>query len=261
MIYSVYLDSLLAELFLWNLSIFMITNLKFSKAIKNFRLVLGGACMAVWYLAAMLSPFPVLVKSMAGVLGMLIGLAWTFRAGSLSGYINILRAYLGCTLLIGGLLYVLTRFLKSRQRAMTIILMAVPVIMGGLKVLGKNRRSRCKEEGRAVLVLPSGKVKMNCLLDTGNCLVEPISGKAVCVISSTVAQGIWQEDAPCRVIPYQCIGQKKGIMRGYPVPEIRLEMGGPGFVCKDVYVAVSPRELTKEGKRIDLLISPGLLED
>ena len=58
------------------------------------------------------------------------------------------------------------------------------------------------------------------LIDTGNSLKEPISGRPVHIVSSDVANAVTAGNAGYMAIPYRSMGNPCGILNGYRVDEI-----------------------------------------
>ena len=60
------------------------------------------------------------------------------------------------------------------------------------------------------------------------------------------------------------IGRKKGIMPGYLLPVLKLEMDGIRLEFEDVYIAVSDEEVSRtdgaEVESVEIIINPGLFE-
>lgn len=118
---------------------------------------------------------------------------------------------------------------------------------------------------RAELVLGQRRITAAALIDSGNSLTEPISGKPVCVVDQRLYEGLWGEgEAPCRVIPYHSIGKKHGIMRGYLLPKLGVDVDGMRLEFQDVYVAVSGEQISDRaaegGESVEMIINPRLLE-
>ncbi|QIB69897.1 sigma-E processing peptidase SpoIIGA [Aminipila butyrica] len=100
------------------------------------------------------------------------------------------------------------------------------------------------------------------LIDSGNFLREPLSGKAVVVISKGAAAQLKQlEDADLSrrycLIPYNSIGVSHGLLEGYRVDNARVE----GRNLGSVVVAVYDREFCRLGEEetYEILLSKDFL--
>ena len=103
---------------------------------------------------------------------------------------------------------------------------------------------------------------VNGLIDSGNSLVEPISGEPVSIIEQKMFEELYGEREPLyRAIPYHSIGKKNGILKGYILPEIWIEVEGVRKMCKNIYVAVSEEDLcgSKESGDVRMIVNPQLL--
>jgi len=66
------------------------------------------------------------------------------------------------------------------------------------------------------------EARVQALVDTGNSLYEPVSGKPVSIVEKAVLDGIFTDRRPdiFRAIPFHSIGTSHGIMEGYEVTEL-----------------------------------------
>ena len=110
----------------------------------------------------------------------------------------------------------------------------------------------------ATLINGTKKICVKAILDTGNSLKEPISGKPTCVLDGLTAKQLWTGEDLFRAVPWHGVGDARGILKAYFLPELRLDLGGLVKVVRNVYVAVAP----EEGKTKDacLIIQPKILE-
>ena len=117
---------------------------------------------------------------------------------------------------------------------------------------------------RATLCRNGKRLEVGALVDSGNSLVEPISKKPVCVLDRGAFEMLWEgEDGTFRAIPYRSIGKKRGIMPGYLLSGLELEVEGMSLYFKDVYVAVSGEEISAgegvDAESVKMIVNPGLL--
>lgn len=85
------------------------------------------------------------------------------------------------------------------------------------------------------LIYKGNEVKVSGLLDTGNRLKEPISGKPVHIIEEEVIKSIISHMEPSshniRIIPFHSVGKNKGIMTGIIIDKI-IVYGNTETVCE-----------------------------
>lgn len=133
-----------------------------------------------------------------------------------------------------------------RQRSSLPGAVAVPVgilaVEGCRLLFPSGERGRGKVPvGKASIHLRLGErevyLEADALVDTGNTLREPISGRAVCVLKGADAHALCGDDWPCRVIPYRCV-DSCGILRGYSALELVLEFEGEKRKRNGVYIGM-----------------------
>lgn len=117
----------------------------------------------------------------------------------------------------------------------------------------------------ATLVRGERRMTAVALIDSGNSLTEPVSGKPVCVVDERLYDGLWEDgELGYRVIPYHSIGKKHGIMQGYLLPALVIDVDGMKLEFRDVYVAVSRERIsgteTGGGETVEIIINPRLLD-
>ncbi len=261
MYYELYVDSMFLVNFTMNLYLLILVNRSLMRTATRKRILLGACVGAVCYLLPFMIPLPIWIKYPAALLGgtwLMIHI--TFRPGTIRGYGKVLTCLLGYSFLLGGLLLFVKEMLPFGERLLMRLLGICGVGALGSMLIGymqERERKKRLESGCIVTLIRSGqKLRVQALLDSGNGLYEPISGKPVSVIDAKVFQALWGEgEIPFRAIPYQSIGKSRGILKGYLLPELELEVDGVRKHFSDVYVAVG-----EESGRVPVIVNPALLE-
>lgn len=81
-----------------------------------------------------------------------------------------------------------------------------------------------REQSKNQLAVPTlqrekSAITVTALVDSGNSLTEPISGKPVCVVEEKIVRGLWGKSMKgFRAIPFHSVGQNHGILEGYLLP-------------------------------------------
>jgi len=120
----------------------------------------------------------------------------------------------------------------------------------------REHRKQLQSSCMVTLFYRGQKLRVQALLDSGNGLYEPISGKPVSVIDRNVFRTLWgEEEIPFRAIPYHSIGKSRGILKGYLLPEMELEVDGVSKRLANVYVAVG-----EESGNVPVIVNPALLD-
>lgn len=262
MYYEVYLDSIFLICFCMNRYLLGLTNLCLSCAATHGRLWAGAAVGAVGDLLAILAPAPfrlvLLAVGLYGTAGVTFG-CWRGR-----GLVRIAEGLCVCFFLLGGALTLLLRLLPGGKNGLAhgaAVLLLGAVCYEGIRLLMLRRRKNrgsCKvtlygEDGRSI--------RIEGLVDTGNSLTEPISGRPVAVLE----KGIWEELYPrqsppgMRVIPYHSVGKPAGTLIGFPVKDMEVEVGGIRRKCREIYIAIWQERLSETGS-YNILLQPAMLE-
>lgn len=262
--YEVYIDSLFLINFVMNLFCLELVNLTLMRTATRRRVVLGAALGAGLYLIPFLLGGPGWLKMLLGFLASsVIMILVTFRVKSVKAFFLAAQRLLAYSFLLGGIVLFLIRLFPGLRRALTsmmgILGMGTLIFMEVSYLLGQKKASGniC----RVVLMGKGAKITVNALKDTGNGLVEPISGKPVSILEKSVFDSLWTEGRPggFRAIPYHSIGKKRGILQGFQIPEIQIEIDGIIKNCRDVYVGVSEDKVAAGGD-YKMILNPRLLE-
>jgi len=264
--YELYIDSLFFLNFMMNLYLLILVDRSTLRSAKAGRMAAGAAVGAVCFLLPFLGSAPAALRFALGVLGGSVGmLCITFPVKSLRMFLQLLERLVLYSFGMGGALLFLIRCAGEAQRTLTGVLGISGA--GGLVFLFflrfryglKTKDSLCG----AVLSREGKRMTVHALVDSGNSLVEPVSGKPVCVVEQEVFDTLWPE-APdgFRAIPYHSIGKKRGILPGYLLPRLQLELDGMVLEFNDVYIAVSNEEISEAesagAESVKMIINPGL---
>lgn len=106
---------------------------------------------------------------------------------------------------------------------------------------------RCIYE--VVLIENGENIALKALLDTGNLLTDPVSGKPVSVVEETDILRQWMLKYPqkYKVIPYHSIGNEHGILEGIVLDELMIQKKNEKKIEKDTIIAFYAGRLSKDG--------------
>ena len=257
---ELYVDSLLLVNFVMNLYLLILVNRSTYNTAGPGRLTLGAAVGALVWLLPFLDWGPAALRMiLSALVGTWLMLRIVFRVRGLRAILRILEKLLWFSFVLGGgvlfLQGVLPDFKEHAVGIFGVMGAGGLVFLWGFAV--KNRRKEPVQCQVTLVTEKEGVLKKTVtvgLIDSGNSLVEPISGKPVSVIDKGIFEELWEEEPLLwRAVPYRSIGKKRGILQAYSVSEVWLEPEGMILKCKDVYVAVSPEPI--EG----MIIHPALL--
>lgn len=264
--YELYVDSLFLVNFVMNLYILMLVNRSTLRTAAPWRLLLGAALGSGCYLLMFMLNLPVPLKLFLGAAGAVGMLPVAFPVRGLRNLLKLTEKMLIFSFCMGGALLFLLRSFSVGENALTGIFGILGV--GGIVCLflgrfpweSKPENSLC----RVTLVRGEKQVTVSALIDSGNSLVEPISGKPVCVVDEEIFQSLWESGGQLfRAVPYHSIGKKRGILEGYLLPELHVELDGMRKVFHEVYIAVSPETISAadvpEAESIKMIMNPRIL--
>lgn len=202
-----------------------------------------------------------------GVMGKLISVGCSllgmmviaFGRHSRKGFIQMMKQMSILTLILGGGILVL-RPVFYRLGLGNI---SLAIAGGGICLVLAMRylHEDMQDEPLGVTLFWGGnRLQLPGLLDSGNSLIEPISEAPVCIIGACYARMLFRDGEPkgVRVIPYTSVGNRRGIMEGYPVPMIYVEKKGIYHKFFNVYVAIS-EEITEESE-YGMILHPGIFQ-
>lgn len=265
MYYELYVDSLFLVNFTMNLYLLMLVDQRMLAAARPWRLILGAVCGALAYPVLFLLWLPVPVKLLLGVAVSLGMLPVTFSIRGFRSFLKLTESMLCHAFCMGGVLLLFLRCFRIAEG----VLAGVFGIMaaGGCVFLFRRHSQRQSRETvcRATLKQGGAQMTVAALIDSGNSLCEPISGKPVCVVERAVLHSLWKTPQGYRAIPYHSIGRKHGILEGYPLQELSVEAGGVRRVFHDVYVAAGPEEISSgdfpETETVKMILNPRIFTE
>jgi len=268
MYYELYVDSLFLVNFGMNLYLLLLVNRSLFCTATRKRLILGAVIGALLYFLPFFCKGPQWFKFVLGIpTGGIAMIVVTFRVKTITGFFRVLEKMLQYSILMGGAMLLLYR-IPGMEKWLSGLWGILG--MGALLYLLFDYRleKKATEDNlrRVTLVQGNNQITVRALLDSGNSLTEPISGKPVSIVEKDILSNLWPENPSLyRAIPYSSIGKKRGILKGYLVPEIRIEIGGVIKICPNAYVAVCEEYLTAEENKgvnhIKMILNPRLLEE
>ena len=262
MYYEIYIDTLLLVNFVMNLYCLELVNVICMRTATRRRVVLGSVLGAVMYLIPFCIPGVAWIKLLFCfplAAGLMIGV--TFHTASFGAFIRVVGLMLLASLAFGGCMIMLVRIFPMTQGIFTKIL----GVMGAgalicMEISYLLQKSSMPDLCTVELFGKGAGMTVNALIDTGNGLFEPISGKPVCILEKRVFENLWANGRPegFRVIPYHSVGKSNGILYGYLIPRMRVKRNGIVIQLQNIYVGIVEEKLTENG-RYPMIINPLLL--
>lgn len=266
--YELYVDSLFLINFTMNLYLLMLVDHSTLSSAVPWRLLVGALFGAGSYLLLFVIGMALPWKLLLGAAAALLMLPITFSVRGLRSFLKLTEKMLFFSFSMGGVLLLLIRCFRFAEGVLTSAsgLMAAGEIF---LLFWRRFHAQTRQENavcQVTLAREGASVKIAALIDSGNALVEPISGKPVSIVEEKVFRSLWGSGGQgYRAIPYHSIGKRHGTLEGYLLPELRVETDGVCKVVHDVYVAVSPEEIssagTPEAESVKMIINPRVLTE
>lgn len=266
MYYELYLDSLFFMDFAMNVFLLYLVNKVRGCSATCLRILLGAIYGAASYCFLFFLPFGgVIFKITAGMILSMCGMtAITFRCKTIVQLRNMFGAMMCAAFFLGGICLFLQEsfsFLSNWKGSIlsTVATGAVACLLGS-RMAEKGKK---KQNPVCTVMLQGTKqqVRIDALIDTGNSLTEPVSGKPVSVLEYETMKTLFAGELPeyYRVVPFTSIGKKKGMLKCFEIPKMWIECQDCERVYESVLVACSEEYVCREGYR--MILNPRLLKN
>lgn len=267
-IYEVYIDSLFLMNFIMNMYLYTLSAKTLKRTATRVRIFAGSGISALLLTLFLLIPgIPVFIKRFAGPIAVsMIITGVVFRIKSIIEILRTTGYMFLYAFVLGGLMKFLFAgfpFFEGKQRSMWYILgvgiIGYQVVSWWITQVSKRKSiSIC----RVRLIGYENKIELDALIDTGNSLTEPISGKPVSVIEGGILDeltGIKVQEK-LKAIPYRSVGKNNGIMMGYEIPEIIIMKENEKIRWQKVIVGISSNKVSADGK-YQMILHPDLCSE
>ncbi len=192
----------------------------------------------------------------------------TYRIHNMKKLIHSSLVMAGCGFFLGSvMIWILKRLrvvLRGRESLFLTLFIGylayriLAALLG--MVMARNRNSL--RTVRFYVPALGQEIRVSAFVDTGNHLVDPMSGKPVSVVSRRIAQCMASCFRPEKyhAVPYQSVGKDKGFLNAYEVPEIIIESEEQEIRKEHVIVAICDAGISKESV-YQMILHPRLLEN
>ena len=230
-IYLFYIEYFFLLNFVFLFCIWELTSVFLSCSVTQKRIGLASFLGAVISCIFFLLPLVIWQRLLAGALfaGVVSSRIVVNKTGGRRAYIKYLVIALEMAVLLGGSITLLQKFVMRKEFSIVQMLIVTVVLSFILKFLLQHYfLSRQKLYYPVVLTMDNKEYHMKALLDTGNSLIEPISGKAVCLVGKDFFEKQWEKEGErksfqpqkFRAIPYHAVGTENGILSGYEMDRL-----------------------------------------
>jgi sigma-E processing peptidase SpoIIGA len=119
----------------------------------------------------------------------------------------------------------------------------------GIFVIMYGKKLEKKSLYKVVLNENGRSLEVKALYDSGNLIVEPVSGKAVSIIEKTSVLDDWIKSTPekFKIIPYKSVGMEKGVLEGMVIDQLIIQQDDKKVVEDKAVIALYDGKLSKDG--------------
>ncbi len=267
--YEIYIDSLFLLNFAMNLYLLLLLNKSLNYTATYLRLFMGACMGGAGYCLLFFLPspgpyfHPIWKILLTAIAVPTLEILYVFSVRSLRLYFALMEKMMLFSFCYGGFFYVVLNRIPSLSRYL--LSMSGVLSLGGLLTMylhGKIKKKDAITPQIVTVVLQNKekKITVNALVDTGNCLKEPISNKPVCILEKSCFDSIGIENPESiRVVPFRSVGCRHGMLLAYLMEELHIRTLAGKIVCRDVYVSVC-EEILSSQKDYRMLLHPKLLD-
>lgn len=262
---TIYIDSVFLLNLVMDLYLLALTAKAMKKPAAYSRIFAGSIAGALGYCIVLCLPgISYVLKILFGMIP--VGMLMIKIACRTKGMKELLRAlgYLyTLSFCLGGFII----FLKGKSRALAGCGDSVAMIAGmgfaGFVLFRKLLMEYQKrQENRFCTVrIPGdvGTLKIAALIDTGNGLTEPVSGKPVAILDAEEWKNLklWMKPEKYKIIPYHSIGKNNGVLEGYEIDAMEVDGSMGKRQLEKVVIAMFKGRVSKKGS-YQMILPPEL---
>ncbi len=251
-----------------NLFFYILLAKSMKRTATRFRIIGGSAVGAALFVLWIFLPgIPVGIKRYIGPMALSLGTAAAVFRLNRIGLVWKAAGYLSVyAFIFGGMmkfLFSALPFLRGKQGKIWYILgggmLGYQAVSWWVAQTGKRQPAGIyKVRLRGSL----NEIELDALMDTGNSLREPVSGRPVSVVEEESLRRLLGIKIPekLKAIPYHSIGRSNGIMEGYEVPEMIIKGREENIRWQKVIVGISKDKVSVNG-RYQMILHPDLLSE
>lgn len=105
------------------------------------------------------------------------------------------------------------------------------------------------------VVLGSKEIELKALRDTGNSLVEPMTGKPVSIVEKNAVNQFKNETIKYLLVPYNSVGKKHGLLEAFIADKISVN----GIEIEKAIIGIYNGKLSQNNK-YEMILNPNLFE-
>ena len=261
-IYEIYIDTYFLFNFWMNLWVLFLCRFWVHSKVKNRRVIVAAFLASLGEVIILCIPMGSgsvkLVLGFGGITAFIV--AWLFRPGSLKSYQRLLIYSYLSALILGSVFLVMENILGKRKASLKVWM----ILAVCLFIFVKNiyRRISGKSDFSEVVLVFSKEERclLRALIDSGNGLIEPISGQPVCLVEErAIAQyKKYLREEKLRIVPYHSVGNANGLLKAYFIEGMEIEQQGEKVIIENVLLAIT-NEVISVNERYQMILHPKIV--
>lgn len=259
MYYELYIDVLFLVNFMMDYILLLISRKILKCSATHGYICLGALAGSVLTCLIVAAPIPyafvkfVLFHTVVNITMIKIGL----RIGWNRTLLKALIVLYISGFLVGGIFEYLDQYVKTGSLFFAFAIISYYMASGVLAILSSIFHMG---EYRCEVILYKGErlYKARAILDTGNHLADPVTGKAVSVIDRNTAEKLMGQELPdgMRYIPYHSIGKRSGVIPIVTLDRLCITGKEEQWVEKPL-IAISEDEISA-GNEYEVILNPDI---
>lgn len=259
MYYELYVDVLFLVNFMMDYILLLIVRKMLPCKTSHWRICIGAALGSILTCLIVLLPithtivrvilFHILVNTCMIQVGLEIKNVRSFLKA-------IIMLYIG-SFLLGGIMEAFRPYIKVGSLFLLIAIVGYYLVMVIWKFISYLQRwNQC--HFTVELYLENKKYEMKGMVDTGNSLRDPISGKPVSILDRQTARELFGEAKlkNVRYVPYRSIGKNAGVLPAFQFDRMCVERETKHWVDMPL-IAISEELISKEGE-YEMILNPNI---
>ncbi len=257
--YELYIDVFFLVNFMMDYLVLHVTGRILKISVSHIRICVGALTGAFLTCVVLVLPVPygfiklMLFHGIVGVLMLKTGLSIPWNKMFLRAYVLLYVS----SFLLGGVFTYFRQYMRYGSLFFVFAIVSYYVVLGIwdlIRYLARQNQYLCE------VILRKGEnvQKVKALIDTGNSLRDPLSGKPVSILNRETAEKLYDgdEEPGVRFISYHSIGKSQGVL---PLVKLdRLEiLKKEKQVIEHPYIAVSEEAVSGDG--YEMILNPDIL--
>ena len=290
---TIYIDLIFLENIFMNLIIIYATAIILKKELKIIRIALGSIIGAIYACVYYISNLEIYSNIILKIILSLVIVYISFNSKTIKGFLKELLIFYLTSFTFGGVTFALLYFISPKdiifQDGVLVGIYPLKMILiGGLIgfiiiiISFKSIKNKIAKKDMACIIkikIKEKEVTAKAIIDTGNFLKEPLTGKPVVIVEKNLLENIIPGDllnglekiisetnnleekylSKIKLIPFTALGTENGLLLGIKPDEFTINYQEKENQIKDVIIGIYDKKLSKSNK-YNALVGLDLIE-